>query len=388
MEQAQNQPSKVHIALTVLGAVTLYSLWGLGVLAFGHLVPILLFLPVIPFCVWIALLKGLERPQAWLFGISVGLKMAVVFTIGPHLAVYPAEGLFASWGFWNAVYLVGGLVWIVAECRPLKATRVISLLALAFVCQLADDYLGQHNVMYPFAPTNLNPGIWGHYRSELVRLYLPDFIVSAVYELIWFILAGMAIALLAQFTIKPKSQTSEAASLPSVKTTDLIWGRAFNLYAVVAGAVATSVLVGLFFADNSAFIRGVPSRANMMAEGHPWIVASGLFQNRLLWHLVQFDGAALKAASSGILQSAPFILGGCFSAWLASRYRLAGLVPILAIGALCGLGWHLAYPNHGYWTPFMSTMQSAVLIGMIAACGFGAVAQLVDRRARTRDETV
>jgi hypothetical protein len=87
---------------------------------------------------------------------------------------------------------------------------------------------------------------------------------------------------------------------------------------------------------------------------------------------------ALKNSLNSVLSAFPIIAVGSLLIWWLGRFKLTGLGPVLAIGALGGFAWHLLYPLYGYWTPFMSVAQSAMLIGMITAAGFGAIAQIVD----------
>ena len=76
---------------------------------------------------------------------------------------------------------------------------------------------------------------------------------------------------------------------------------------------------------------------------------------------------------SGVLEFLPFIVSGAIVIWIMGKVRLTGIVPILAIGAIFG---RLAGVTIGpmYETPFLTPLNSATLLGMIIAAGFGAVA--------------
>jgi hypothetical protein len=389
MANAQNQTRKACLYMRLLTATALFLLCVLSVFELGYSVPFVLSIVIVPVClsllVWIGYSKGLGRSKVWLYGAAVGLKLAIVFTIGPHLAILPSSEFFSSWLFWNSAFLVLALLWVASDCQSLTMKRIVSLSALTIVCQLADDYLGNHNIEDPFRPYGFDFGMWGDYRTEAISHYFFEFLSVSFKDIRVPLVGGLGVALATWFVVKPKSDDSNRTTRLYLSSKELLWSYPLNFPAIIFGAVVVLILIGLFSADNSAVGRGFVSGATIMNEGHPVTRPLANGQNRLLYHLLQFDFEALKSALSGILKSAPFIAIGCGLAWLASKFRLTGLLPILAIGALCGLGWHIAYPNHGYWTPFMTTTQSAMLIGMIAACAFGAVAQLVPNRANEGD---
>jgi hypothetical protein len=87
--------------------------------------------------------------------------------------------------------------------------------------------------------------------------------------------------------------------------------------------------------------------------------------------LSRFDEAALNSGSQGIFSIAPFFGGDLVILWLASRFQVRGLIPVLVIGAAMGLLWSLSTTSF-YVTPFMNFNGAATLLGMIVAAAFGA----------------
>jgi hypothetical protein len=138
------------------------------------------------------------------------------------------------------------------------------------------------------------------------------------------------------------------------------WFRAggFQWYQILAGLVAATFLVVLFTAENSA-----------LYGNHPldWTYA---LRDDLVKRL---SLNALKIGFSGALEAPPYIATGAIMVWLLAKIRFTGIFPILALGAILGrIAGTIIEPK--YETPFLTPLDSATLIGMIIAAGFGAVA--------------
>jgi hypothetical protein len=332
------------------------------------------------------------RSQSWLFAYLVLAKLAVVFSLLPHFGISKPGTITSEDWFWPIVCV--GLVawWTLAEGHVLKVQRAFSLTALVVVSEIANYWLRPHDFI-----VDPDPG-FDHYWIPEVRIGFLE-AGSLTDELTGLLRLGLVIlpffgTLVFSVLNKANYRTS---MLPRSSYRSLLLGNKIKLSSLLVGTTAACVIIGLFHANNSYIFTGVRPYYNMEIQGFPWLdmkvttrthligdiwqTDSQVGQNRLIYHLFQFNLEALSSALNGIKLAAPFILAGCCLAWLASKYRLTGLLSILAIGALCGFAWHLAYPNHGYWTPFMTTTQSATLIGMIAASAFGAVAQFFPKRA-------
>jgi hypothetical protein len=337
------------------------------------------------------------RSQSWLFAYLVLAKLAVVLSLLPHFGLSKPGSITDEAWFWSTV--CAGLValWSLAEGQVQRIRRAFSLTALLIASEITNYWLRPHDFII-----DPDPG-FDHYWIPEVRTSfleaggLADELTGSL-KLGLIILPFFGILL---FSVLSKANY-RTPTQSRLSYRSLLLGSKINLTSFLVGTVAACVVIGFFHADNSYIFTGVRPYYNMEIQGFPWLdmkvttrthligdiwrTDSQFGQNRLIYHFFQFNIEALSSALNGIRIAAPFILSGCGLAWCVSRYRLTGLLPILAIGALCGLGWHFAYPDHGYWTPYMSTMQSAMLIGMIAASGFGAVAQLF--LARLEDDAV
>jgi hypothetical protein len=348
----------------------------------GKTVSILVFTVLVLF---IARRLKICRSQAWLFGYLVTAKVFAVFKIGPHLALFEAIGFTNTTWFWLVIAL--GLVawWTAAEGQSLTIRRVFSISALAMTCWMADQWLGPYNVI----DGPLDSYFWSwEARSFWVDPsdYFRDFFESVTFYLFFWVVISSLVYLVSE------KEAPESSMFNNLGHRAIVHGAKLGGFALFFGAIGACILVGLFSANNTYIITEVMPHYYMPIEDLPWLdfkrtVAlpygqsyEQFGQNRLLYHILQFDFQALKSALMGIWKSAPFIALGCGLAWIAGKVRLTGLLPILAIGAICGFGWHLAYPTHGYWTPFMNITQSAMLIGMIAASAFGAIAQFFPER--------
>ncbi len=354
--------------------------------------PAAIFLPLILFT---ARCLEIRRSQAWLFGYLVTAKLAILYYIGPHLSLVINHYHFTNTIlFWFFIGLSLVVLWTIVEGRKLTIERMFSLTALAMACWIANQWLGPFNVI-----DGPRDAVFWEPEVRLELLAQADHFVGEILDFLIFGFYVWVVISLFTFLVVKKDGT-EGLMFTRFGHRAIFHGAGFGWRAIFLGTFAACILVGLFSADNTYIATGVMPHDYMPIDVTPWLnfnlttqTACGqsyelYCQNRLLYHLLQFDFAALKSALMGILKSTPFIALGVGLSWVASRFKFTGLLPILAIGALCGFGWHLAYPNYGYWTPFLSTLQSAVLIGMIAAAAFGAVAEIAESPTVLPDDTI
>ena len=75
----------------------------------------------------------------------------------------------------------------------------------------------------------------------------------------------------------------------------------------------------------------------------------------------------------------PYIAAGAIIVWVLGKVRLAGILPILVVGAIMGrIAGVMIQPQ--YQTPFLTPLDGATLIGRIVAAGFGAAANAIGLR--------
>lgn len=144
------------------------------------------------------------------------------------------------------------------------------------------------------------------------------------------------------------------------------WFRAngFKWYQILMGFVAAAFLVALFSAKNSALYSNYPL---------DWRYA---YDDNLIG---RFNSYALKTGLSGAFEVLPYVAAGAIIVWLLGKLRLAGILPILVVGAIMGrIAGVMIQPQ--YQTPFLTPLDGATLIGMIVAAGFGAVANAIGFR--------
>jgi hypothetical protein len=148
-------------------------------------------------------------------------------------------------------------------------------------------------------------------------------------------------------------------------------GSSVHWYQLLAGAVAAVALSALFMAQNSALYDQKSGPLNMK-----WPVDWSYSFDEIIG---RFNYDALVAGLWGAFDALPFIVGGAAIVWLLGKARLTGINPILVVGAVLG---RLAGDVMGtsYETPFLSPLDSATLLGMIIAAGFGAAANLFAAR--------
>ncbi|OYU51771.1 MAG: hypothetical protein CFE27_09815 [Alphaproteobacteria bacterium PA1] len=129
-------------------------------------------------------------------------------------------------------------------------------------------------------------------------------------------------------------------------------------YQILMGLVAAALLAVLFTTKNSALYGNYPL---------DWRYA---YDDNLI---ARFNSDALKTGLSGAFEVLPFIAAGAIMVWLLGMVRLAGILPILVVGAIMGrIAGVMIQPQ--YQTPFLTPLDGATLIGMIVAAGFGAAA--------------
>jgi hypothetical protein len=144
------------------------------------------------------------------------------------------------------------------------------------------------------------------------------------------------------------------------------WLRAngFKWHQTLTGFVVAAFLVALFIAGNSALYGNYPL---------DWRYA---YDANLIG---RFNFDALKTGLSGAFEVLPYVAAGAIMVWLLGKVRLAGILPILVVGAITGrIAGVMIQPQ--YQTPFLTPLDGATLIGMIVAAGFGAVANAIRPR--------
>ncbi|MFN8918504.1 MAG: hypothetical protein ACK5XZ_01440 [Hyphomonadaceae bacterium] len=144
------------------------------------------------------------------------------------------------------------------------------------------------------------------------------------------------------------------------------WFRADKLtwQQILAGFLAAKALTVLFTAKNSALYSEYPL---------DWRYA---YNDDLIG---RFNYDALRTGLSGLFEVLPYIAAGAIIVWVLGKVRLAGILPILVVGAIMGrIAGVMIQPQ--YQTPFLTPLDGATLIGMIVAAGFGAAANAIGLR--------
>lgn len=243
-------------------------------------------------------------------------------------------------------------VWIKHDRRPLTATHFGSAAMVAFAALLVNAALTpKPGSLIDGWPTSL---VWD-------RLGLTSILISyAETTLQVLLVAGLGCVLghlcapcLGQSNSPPKRILFSFKPRAS-------WFRAngFKWYQVLMGFVAAAFLVALFSAKNSALYSNYPL---------DWRYA---YDDNLIG---RFNSDALKAGLLGAFEVLPYIAAGAIIIWLLGKVRLAGILPILVVGAIMGrIAGVMIQPQ--YQTPFLTPLDGATLIGMIVAAGFGAAA--------------
>lgn len=249
-------------------------------------------------------------------------------------------------------------IWIKHDRRPLTATHFGSAAIVAFAALMLNAALSPK-------PGSLADG----WPPPLVwdRLGLTSIFVSyAEITLQVLIVAGLGFLLghlcapcLRQPNALPnRISFSFIAHANWFRATKLTWRQ------ILAGFLAATALTVPFTAKNSALYSEYP---------FDWRYA---YNDSLIG---RFNFDALSAGLSGALEAAPYIAAGAIIIWLLGQLRFAGIFPILVVGAIMGrIAGVMIQPS--YQTPFLTPLDSATLIGMIIAAGFGTAANMIRSR--------
>ena len=249
-------------------------------------------------------------------------------------------------------------IWIKHDRRPLTVTHLGSAAIVAFAALLVNAALMQRPDSISVGwPTSL---VWD--RFGLTSIYISYAEITLQVLLVagfGCVLGHLCAPCVGQSNNPPKRILF--SSSPHAN-----WFRADKLtwQQILAGFLAATALTVLFTAKNSA-----------PYSEHPidWRYAdTGDLIGR-------FNYDALKTGFSGAFEVLPYLAAGAMIVWLLSKVRLAGVLPILVVGAIMGrMAGAMIQPQ--YQTPFLTPPDSATLIGMIIAAGFGAAANAIGLR--------
>jgi hypothetical protein len=158
---------------------------------------------------------------------------------------------------------------------------------------------------------------------------------------------------------------------------NLLRASVLQSHQLLAGFIAACVLAALFTAENSALYKMWPL---------DWLYAyNNEYRDSEL--IDSFTYEAILNGLSGAREALPFIAMGTVMLWLLGKVRLTGIIPILAIGAIMGRLAGIAM-SPLYETPFLTPLDSATLIGMIIAAGFGMAANACAPRGANSDQAL
>jgi hypothetical protein len=252
-------------------------------------------------------------------------------------------------------------IWIKHDRRLLSVSKLGMTAIVAFTALLVNGALTQRS--FGSVTVGWPPAlVWG--RADLTTILLSYseitfqvFIVAVV----GYLLGHLCAPCLAQSKSPPNH--IHVSLEPRAN-----WFRAdgFEWYQILIGLAASAFLAVLFTAKNSA-----------LYDNHPldWRYA---YDDNLIG---RFSLDALKTGLSGALEMLPYIAIGAIMVWLLAKVRFTGIFPILALGAILGrIAGTIIEPL--YETPFLTPLDSATLVGMIIAAGFGAVANAFALRPR------
>lgn len=249
-------------------------------------------------------------------------------------------------------------IWIKHDRRPLTATHFGSAAIVAFAALMLNAALTPK-------PGSLTDG----WPPPLVwdRLGLTSIFVSyAEITLQVLIVAGLGFLLghlCAPCFGQPNAPPNRISFSFMPRAT---WFRANKLtwQQILAGFLAATALTVLFTAKNSALY----SEYQL-----DWRYA---YIDELF---ARFNYDALRAGLFGAFEVLPYITAGAIIVWALGQLRFAGILPILVVGAIMGrIAEVMIQPS--YQTPFLTPLDSATLIGMIIAAGFGAAANATGLR--------
>ena len=249
-------------------------------------------------------------------------------------------------------------IWIKHDRRPLTATYFGSAAIVACAALMLNAALTpkQGSLTYGWPP----PLIWD-------RLGLTSIFVSyAEITLQVLIVAGLGFLLghLCASCLGPPNALPNRIGFSFMPRAN--WFRATKLtwQQILAGSLAATALTVLFTAKNSALYSQYP---------FDWQYA---YNDNLIG---RFNFDALSAGLSGAHEAAPYIAAGAIIIWALGKVRLAGIIPILVVGAILGRAAGVMI-QPSYQTPILTPLDSATLIGMIIAAGFGAAANATGLR--------
>lgn len=249
-------------------------------------------------------------------------------------------------------------IWIKHDRRPLTVTHLGSAAIVAFAALLVNAALAPKPSSVTVGwPTSL---VWDRFGLTSIYFSYAE-ITLQVLLVAWlgFLLGHLCAPYLGQPNAPPNRISF--SFMPRAN-----WFRADKLtwQQILAGFLAATALTVLFTAKNSA-----------PYSEHPidWRYAdTGDLIGR-------FNYDALKTGFSGAFEVLPYLAAGAMIVWLLSKVRLAGVLPILVVGAIMGrMAGAMIQPQ--YQTPFLTPLDGATLIGMIVAAGFGAVANAIGFR--------
>jgi hypothetical protein len=223
-----------------------------------------LFSPLIAFVamlVWIARRNLANRWHACIYGYVVALKFTIIFNFGAHFAIVPLTGLFATNLFWVVLGVVVICLWTAADCRSYDVTRVLGLTALTLTSLMANQYLGELNVIRNF-PYH---GMWGEERILMMTSGFEVFFFEGLFYgmSVTPLVLGVLIAFCVFVGMGKRSNIATATRLFNFSPRSLLFGQSITISAGLLGVPLVLVLIGFFTADNSAIVTGVTPRATM-----------------------------------------------------------------------------------------------------------------------------
>lgn len=249
-------------------------------------------------------------------------------------------------------------IWIKHDRRPLTATHFGSAAIVAFAALMLNAALTPK-------PGSLADGwppplVWDRLGlTSIVVSYAEITLQVLIVAGLGFLLGHLCAPCFGQPNAPPKRILF--SFMPHAN-----WFRADRLTwrQILAGFLAATTLTVLFTAKNSAIYSEYPL---------DWRYA---YNDNLIG---RFNFDALSAGLSGALEAAPYIAAGAIIIWLLGQLRFAGIFPILVVGAIMGrIAGVMIQPS--YQTPFLTPLDSATLIGMIIAAGFGVAANATGLR--------
>jgi hypothetical protein len=334
---------------------------------FGLVIVTFLYAAItVQFALWAGNRNGIKSVLAPRYGVVTALKHLISGSILCCLFLGDgSERLDIETSIVGIFVVILPAFWTALDMRPPSTLRIVCLTGLALIAlkaTMVNFQGGTHDLLV----------LWEDDKRPKVSPLLAEVafsIVSAFFVLLT-TFVGFLTGLICAKKLPSLDRPPTSLTMFSNWSKRWLRGDQLSLKQLVTGLVSALVLTALLCAQNTSLFRDGLNWQTLHVAFSFYPAAPDV-HNRLSLILVSFDLDAMRSILLGLKSVSPFLLAGSGLIWLANRFRLTGILPILAIGAAMGGLWSATITSL-YATPYLDFHGAATLLGMIVAAAFGA----------------